>query len=134
MKRRSETVRAGRLGLAGLAIVAVAALAGCGVGGNSTNNAFNDSFNASFDKSTHDSCLKSAEGQGAMATLAETYCTCVVGQLDKLTVAQKMGLNGNSPELQQAATACKPGAPADASNDATIPAAPEPAAPANAAE
>ena len=51
-------------------------LAGC--------DAYNKSFNASFDKSTHDSCVTSAQTHGAAADVAEKYCTCVVAQLDKL--------------------------------------------------
>jgi hypothetical protein len=114
MKRGSETATACRLGLACLAMLSAAALTGC--------DQFNSSFNASFDKRTHDTCLPSAEAHGATAAVAETYCTCVVGQLDKLTVAQKMALNGSSPELQQAASACNGSSPAAASNDAAAPA------------
>jgi len=92
----------------GLAVLAATALAGCGqIGGNSANSTFSQGFNTSFDKSTHDSCVTSATGGGASAAMAENYCSCFVAQFDKLTVQQKLALNVNSPEVTQAATACK---------------------------
>ena len=112
------------LRLAGVALFAAAALAGCGqIGGNDANSTFNQSFNASFDKSTHDTCVSSATGNGAPAATAQTYCSCVVTQLDKLTVQQKMALNANSPELTQAAATCKAeltSTPADTMNTAPV--------------
>jgi hypothetical protein len=83
-------------------------LASCG------QPAFDNSFNASFDKSIHDSCVPSAEQHGLAAAAANTYCSCVVGQLDKLTVQQRMALNTSSPEVTQAAATCNAqAAPAD---------------------
>jgi hypothetical protein len=100
--------KTGRLRLAGLAAIAVASLAGCGqIGGNSANSTFSQSFNASFEKSTHDSCVTSATGGGAPASTAETYCSCIVTQLEPLTVQQKLALNASSPEVAQAAATCK---------------------------
>jgi len=99
---------------------ALIGLAGCG------QPAFDNGFNASFDKNTHDSCVPSAEQHGLAAAAAETYCSCVVAQLDKLTVQQKMALNTSSPELQQAAATCNAQAAAPADNASTPNAAPAP--------
>jgi hypothetical protein len=83
----------------GFSIVAVGA-AGCG------NPSFDKGFNDKWSKTTHDSCVSARVSQGGAADEANRYCTCVVDKLMPLTVAQKMGLNGSSPELQQAANAC----------------------------
>jgi hypothetical protein len=118
MRLHSETAASSRLGL-GAAIVAalvVASLAACGgpSGGNSANStgsaasSFDASFNASFDKSTHDSCVSSAQVHGAAADVAEKYCTCVVAQLDKLSTQDKMALPQHEETLTAAANACKP--------------------------
>ena len=85
-----------------VAIVALA-LAGC------DQKAFEKQFNASFDKSTHDGCVKSATGRGAPEAV-EAYCTCVVGQLDKYSVQERMKLSQEPDKLQAAAAACQPGA------------------------
>jgi len=94
---------------AGLAALSLTA---CGPsGGNATNSfsgSFDASFNASFDKSTHDSCVTSASQHGAAADVAEKYCTCVVTELDKLSVSDKMALAAHQEKLQAAAQACKP--------------------------
>jgi hypothetical protein len=66
-----------------------------------------DAFNAAFDKSTYASCLPAAEAHGATSTAAASFCTCMIGQVDKLTVQQKMALGPNSPELQQADAVCE---------------------------
>jgi hypothetical protein len=64
-------------------------------------------FNASFDKSTHDSCVTSAEGNGATADAAEKYCTCVVAKLEPLSVQDKMALPQHQDTLTAAASACR---------------------------
>ena len=90
-------------------VVAAAALAGCDQNtSNSLKASFDNGFNRSFDKSVHDSCITTATGKGAAADLAERYCTCVVGQLDKLSVADKMKLNQEPDKLTAAAQACQP--------------------------
>jgi len=83
------------------AVLACLSLSGCGP-------AFDKSFNASFDKKTHDSCITTATQRGAAADVAEAYCTCVVTQLDKLSVADKMSLEAHQEKLQPAIDACKP--------------------------
>jgi hypothetical protein len=65
-------------------------------------------FNTQFDKSTHDSCVSTATKNGHPADVAEKYCTCVVGELDKLSVADKMQLPMHQEKLQAAAAACQP--------------------------
>ncbi|HZZ89556.1 MAG TPA: hypothetical protein VFE13_14595 [Caulobacteraceae bacterium] len=101
-----------RLGLAVAAALAAASVAACGQGGagGATNGAgaseFDAKFNASFDKSTHDSCVTSATQHGAAADKAEKYCTCVVGELDKLSTADKMQLPMHQEKLKAAADAC----------------------------
>ena len=114
-----------RLGLAGVAAIALACLVGCGQGGNSTSD---QSVNAQFDKTMHDSCVSSATVNGTVVAGAEGYCSCFVTQLDKLTATQKLALKPDSPEVQQAAATCKaqfppPATAADA--NAAEPAAPE---------
>jgi hypothetical protein len=100
VNRLTLVSRAPRAALACIAMAAAVGLAACG------QPAFDNSFNTSFDKSAHDSCLTSAEGHGVPAATAGTYCGCFVAQLDKLTVQRKMALNANSPEMQQAISAC----------------------------
>jgi hypothetical protein len=65
-------------------------------------------FNASFDKATHDSCVSSAESNGAAADVAEKYCSCVVAKLEPLSVQDKMALPQHQDTLTAAASACKP--------------------------
>jgi hypothetical protein len=90
-------------------VAAAAALAGCGPGASNDMKAtFDKSFNASFDKSTHDSCVSTAVGKGGAPDVVEKYCTCVVAQLDKLTVDEKMKLNQTPDKLTAAAQACLP--------------------------
>jgi hypothetical protein len=86
--------------LIAVAIVALA-LAGC------DQKAFEKSFNASFEKSTHDGCIRTATGRGP-ADQVEAYCTCVVTQLDKYTVQEKMKLQQEPDKLRAAAAACQP--------------------------
>jgi len=74
---------------------------------DSFQGAFDKSFNSEFDKSAHDSCISSATAHGASPGRAERYCTCMVGQLDNLTVRQKMELRPSSPEVSQAFSACR---------------------------
>jgi len=133
MGSQARTFEVWRHGLAALAMLATAGLAACGqaggntASGNSASGASSPgvdaaSVNAAFDRSASASCLTAAEAKGAMRALAQSYCSCVLVQLDKLTVAQKLALNDNSPELQQAATACGAhGATADAPAANTAP-------------
>jgi hypothetical protein len=86
------------LGLAITAALAALSLTACG--GQSDAQ-----FNASFDKSTHDSCVTTAT-QHVSAAAAETYCTCVVKQLDQYSVADKMALPIHQEKLQAAASVC----------------------------
>jgi hypothetical protein len=104
-----------RLGTPALLALAALALSACGQGGggndaaNAFTAAFDKSFNESFDRSTHDSCVSSATAHGGAADAAEKYCSCVVAQLDKLSVKEKEGLTPESPVLAQAAGACRGG-------------------------
>ena len=93
------------------ALALVGALAGCDQNAsNSFKESFDKSFNASFDKSTHDSCVSTATGRGGAADVVEKYCTCVVAQLDQLSVDEKMKLNSEPDKLKAAAEACQPSA------------------------
>jgi hypothetical protein len=65
-------------------------------------------FNAAFDKATHDSCVTSAQSNGAPAAAAETYCSCVVSKLEPLSPQDKMALQQHQDALVAAAQACKP--------------------------
>ena len=95
MRRQTAT----SFGLAITAVLTALSLTACG--GSSDAQ-----FNASFDKSTHDSCVPSATQHGASAADAETYCTCVVKELDKLSVADKMALPMHQETLRAAASTC----------------------------
>jgi hypothetical protein len=64
-------------------------------------------FNATFAKTTHDSCLSSAQGHGASADAAERYCSCVVGRLSSLSVEDKMALPQHQDAMVAASNACK---------------------------
>jgi len=96
---RLHTRNATSLGLAITAGLAALSLAACG--GQSDAQ-----FNAAFDKSTHDSCVPAATQHGATPANAEKYCTCVVAELDKLSVADKMSLPLHQEKLQAAANTC----------------------------
>jgi hypothetical protein len=127
MTRRTSTMRGvGRARyppLPALLTVVAVCLVGCGgpsgkaANGDSSSppnllQAFSDayakSFNQAFDRTTHDACLPSAEAHGATADQAESYCTCVVAQLEPLSVADKQKLNSDPAKLQAAAAACQP--------------------------
>jgi len=86
-------------GLSVAAVLAALSLAGCG--GSSDAQ-----FNASFDKSTHDSCVTSASTHGLAAPQAETYCTCIVKELDKLSTQDKMTLTLHQDKMTAVAQTC----------------------------
>jgi hypothetical protein len=106
----SLTSRFGLLVAAGLA---AASLAGCG--GEAA-------MNATYDKNFHDSCLTTASQKVGPAA-AETYCTCVVTQLDKTPISQRVALKADSPEVTQATNACNmpAGGPDMSGGNATTP-------------
>jgi hypothetical protein len=64
-------------------------------------------FNETFAKTTHDSCLRSAQDHGAPADAAERYCSCVVHRLGSLSVAQKMALAQHHDAMVAASNACR---------------------------
>jgi hypothetical protein len=70
-------------------------------------DAYNKGFNQAFDKSLHDSCVKSAVANSAPADAAERYCSCMVGQLQGLSAAEKQSLNPSSDKVRAAADHCK---------------------------
>ena len=93
-----------RLGAWIVGLGVAAALAGCGAPAD--NSAAGQQFKVQFDKSMHDSCVKSVSSKGVAADKAEAYCTCVVGQADQLSNADKMALAVH-PETETAmAEAC----------------------------
>ena len=65
------------------------------------------SFNDTFAKSTHDSCLRSAQSHGAPADAAERYCSCIVSRLAPLSVEDKMALPQHQDTVAAASNACK---------------------------
>ena len=74
--------------------------AGCG-------EAYKKQFNAAFDKSTHDSCVTSAVAHQAAPDAAEKYCSCIVTQLQGLSVAEKQSLSPTSDKANQAVAHCR---------------------------
>jgi hypothetical protein len=82
-----------------------AALSACGAPAD--NSAAGQQFKAQFDKSTHDSCVTAATSKGAAADKAEAYCTCVVGQVDQLSNADKMTLPAHPDKMTAMAQACE---------------------------
>jgi hypothetical protein len=74
-------------------------LAGC--------DAYKKGFSQAFDKSMHDSCVKSAVANSAPADAAERYCSCMVGQLQGLSVSEKQSLSPTSDKVTAAAAHCK---------------------------
>lgn len=82
------------------AVLGLLALAACG------SPQFDEGFNQAFEKSTKESCVKSAQKAGAPAERVEPYCSCFVGQLSGLSVQDKMKLNPNSPQITAAANTC----------------------------
>ena len=89
-------------------------MAGCGP-------AFDNAMGAAYDKKVHDDCVTTASTNNP-AALAEAYCSCVVVQLDKLTVQQRMALTPTSPEIHDAAATCNAQVQATApTNDVSAP-------------
>jgi len=70
-------------------------------------DAYKKSFNQAFDKSTHDSCVTSAISHQAAPDAAERYCSCMVAQLQGLSIQEKQSLNPSSDKVQQAVAHCK---------------------------
>jgi hypothetical protein len=64
-------------------------------------------FNETFAKTTHDSCLRSAQDHGAPADAAERYCSCVVHRLGSLSVEDKMALPQHHDTMVAASNACR---------------------------
>ena len=93
-----------KLGACVAAFGFVAVLAGCGV--PDSNSAAGKQFAASFDKSTHDSCVSSASSKGMAADKAETYCTCVVAQIDQLSNSDKAQLPMHPDKMTTMAQTC----------------------------
>jgi hypothetical protein len=119
---RLSVAKAARIGLMAGGALALAGLGACGA-------QFDNSMSASFDKSMHDSCVSTATGQGAPAATAEQYCSCVVTQLDKVPIQQRVSLSPTSQPVSDAMTTCKTQvagamAPTAPTNDAAGPAAP----------
>jgi len=96
------------VGTAALFVAAGMMLTACSPATNSADykTAFDKSFNETFDRTMHDSCVRSATAHGA-ADLAERFCSCVVAELDKLTVEQRIKLAATSPEVAAAEATCK---------------------------
>ncbi len=84
----------------GLVMLAAVGLSACG------NKDFDNGFNTTWNKKNHDSCVQAATGKGAPAAAAEQYCSCVIAQLDKLSVQEKMSLDPNSPVATNAVNYC----------------------------
>src|SRR5262249_8312005 len=105
---RSVTRFEAAVGTAALFVAAGMMLTACGPATNSAYKAaFDKSFNDTFDRTMHDSCGRSATAHGAAADLSERFCSCVVTELDKLTVEQRMKLAATSPEVAAAEATCK---------------------------
>jgi hypothetical protein len=106
----------GRLGLLAVSALAAASLAACG--GEAA-------MNSAYDKNFHDSCVTAA-AQGGSNAIAETYCSCVVTQLDKIPISQRVSLKPDSDQVNQAVNTCKTqagiGATPDMTSNATAPA------------
>jgi len=64
-------------------------------------------FDATFARTTHDSCLSSAQSHGAAADAAERYCSCIVSRLAPLSVEDKMALPQHQDTMVAASNACK---------------------------
>jgi hypothetical protein len=60
---------------------------------------------AVFDKNLHDSCFSTASAKGGPAA-AETYCSCIVVQLDQVPVQQRIALSATSDEVTHAESYC----------------------------
>jgi len=99
MTKRLQRPNVIAFGLSVAAVLTALSLSACG--GSSDAQ-----FNASFDKSTHDSCVTSASTHGLAAAQAETYCTCIVKELDKLPTQEKMTLTLHQDKMTAVAQTC----------------------------
>jgi hypothetical protein len=79
---------------------------GGGMGGGDSGNM--QALSSQFDNATYNSCVPAAMRNGAAPQVAQQYCQCVVNQLDRLPIQQKLNLTPQSPELSQAANLCQP--------------------------
>jgi len=68
--------------------------------------AFDKSIEASAANSDRESCVATATRAGAEQLRAERYCTCLVAQLDKLTIDEKAALRPGSEKAVQASRYC----------------------------
>jgi hypothetical protein len=76
--------------------------------GDEANSSSVGALNAQWEKATTSSCISGAARTGASADSAVRYCSCVVQQLDTLTLRQKQALGASSPELTAAVNLCRP--------------------------
>jgi hypothetical protein len=63
--------------------------------------------NDEFDRSFINSCFHRAAHVSGSVDAAAKYCTCVMADLDKLSVAQKNALTPNSPQVVSAENDCR---------------------------
>jgi hypothetical protein len=82
-----------------------------------------NAMGVAYDKNVHDSCVSTASKSNP-AAMAETYCSCVVTQLDKLPVQQRLALSPTSQQVTDAAATCNAqvAGPPAATNDTAAPA------------
>ena len=65
--------------------------------------------NDDYDKNFINSCFRTAVQNGNSTQSAARYCACAMGELDQLSLRQKQGLTGNSPEVRRAEQDCQRG-------------------------
>ncbi len=68
------------------------------------------SANDDYDKNFINACFHSAVQKGNSIDAAAHYCTCAMGELDRLNIRQKQSLTGSSPEVLRAEQDCQGGA------------------------
>jgi hypothetical protein len=64
-----------------------------------------------WDRSTYSGCTASTERAGQLATVARSYCACVVRVLGELPAEQKLAITGESPEINAASDICRTATP-----------------------
>jgi hypothetical protein len=66
----------------------------------------NANGNSNYDRNFINSCFRTAARESSVDQAAQ-YCTCVMADLDRLSLPQKNALTSNSPQLVSAENDCK---------------------------
>jgi len=80
---------------------------GGGPGPQADNDQSDVNGNDEFDRNFINACFRTAVHNGNSTQTSARYCTCAMGELDQLSLAQKQALTAGSPQVTKAENDCR---------------------------